>query len=417
MGPVDEEEDFSPDLTEEYLSNLQMHGTANQIRQTAISFGVSSRDSTKHIISRLREKAMESSDFNKKFLQICGRSGGVILACCPHRITYALKMPIRRESARDYYDIIKSFKHQLNIAMTSRPFWRNMLTREIQTFHPHEGRLAKPTDENIQKAKEGTLRIDLPQLLLSQFSSLDVEDELSDGVHPVTKLSDRYSLSDTLHFRNLKNPADVLRNSKLVSQLRDQCNTQAVEQSFQDIKQDSYWFNPQSPLQYAFMCRLLCHLRNVTLNKQMLDEIDKSLRPNYISMIGPDGRIIACMPGVDSSSSLRTRSSLPSHDTDPHSQGCHETPEEAPDKISSHRDIRKKEPVKGVVSSSCQEQELHHRMTGNHIHKDVMKNQKFSIQLLHIQKSETKNMNKIFYHICETTIPPRPQHHDDSLVC
>ena len=64
-------------------------------------------------------------------------------------------MPIYRESARDYVEIIKCFKLQPSVVISdvSSILASHGNNRESETFRPHDGRVAEGTEEKIEKAK------------------------------------------------------------------------------------------------------------------------------------------------------------------------------------------------------------------------------------------------------------------------
>ena len=278
----DEDDESDEELTEEYLSHLVKHGSAGQMKRVATRFNLSSEGSKNIVAARIKDKMKEITKFNKHFLQIYGRSGGVVLACCPHRVTYAVKMPIRRESARDYYDVIKSFDHQPTAVISdiSSMLAKHGNKRDKGAFAPYEGRIVEPTLQNIEKAKAKELMVDIPELNTE-----------ADSRAPEGKERPKLSLADTFHFKNLKNPVDALRNPKLIQQLQE-TNTQAAEQLFQDWKKDAYWLNPQKPLHYVFVCRLLAHLQNETMNQLNLQHVKKSAGSGYSTFVNK-GRVVA----------------------------------------------------------------------------------------------------------------------------
>ena len=115
-------------------------------------------------------------------------------------------------------------------------------------FRPHVGKLFEPSEANINAAKEGRLRhlhwikgIHLPK-------ALRYETELNgDEIHPLTGVSDRYSLSDRFHERNLSCPADFLRCVSLVPEINAVINTEVEEQLHNVINRANYSFNMMLP--------------------------------------------------------------------------------------------------------------------------------------------------------------------------
>ena len=58
------------------------------------AFNVNENQSIDMIVRDLKEELADKTTFNKQFFQIMGRSGGIILACCEHRVTCAIKLPL-----------------------------------------------------------------------------------------------------------------------------------------------------------------------------------------------------------------------------------------------------------------------------------------------------------------------------------
>ena len=88
-------------------------------------------------------------------------------------------------------------------------------------FTPHDGRLFSPSENNINAAKEGRLGQHLPWVKGASLpKALSFGSELNeDNVHPVTGISNRYSLWDHFHEINSSCPTDLLRPVTLVSEL------------------------------------------------------------------------------------------------------------------------------------------------------------------------------------------------------
>ena len=100
-----------------------------------------------------------------------------------HVALYSLKVLLREESPRDYADDFASgLASHMNV---------NRLPARVP-FSPHEGRLSDPTPENLRKANEGELHVELPWLSEKKNPS-DVNG------HPYTGSKDHYALSDRFH--------------------------------------------------------------------------------------------------------------------------------------------------------------------------------------------------------------------------
>ncbi len=98
----------------------------------------------------------------------CVLLGGLGVIMCPCGIVYSIKFNLRAESPRDFADLLLSWKHFPNITIYDYP--RGLVAHTNKRmplhppFHPFEGRVQDPSSENIQKAKEGKLKVHLPWL-------------------------------------------------------------------------------------------------------------------------------------------------------------------------------------------------------------------------------------------------------------
>ncbi|RXN07200.1 HMG domain-containing 3-like protein [Labeo rohita] len=165
------------------------------------------------LILRLRSEMQNRHSYDKIFQKIWGAS--VVL--CPHGVVYSLKFNLRAESPRDFVDLLLSWQHLPNV--TIYDFARGLATHanfrvpSSLPFQPYEGRLADSTLENINKAKQGKLKVSLPWLI-------EKIDNPSSECHPITGSSKHYVLYDKLHESNTKDPKDVLRKISLVPELQ-----------------------------------------------------------------------------------------------------------------------------------------------------------------------------------------------------
>lgn len=194
--------------------------------------------------------------------------GGWSVILCPHGIVYSIKFNLRAESPRDFADLLLSWKHLPNICVYD--FARGLATHtnlrvpDKVPFHPYEGRLCDPTDENVRAAKDGKLHVSLPWL----------QERMSAGEeagHPVTGSSEHYVLYDRFHERNASDPKDVLRRIQLVPELRGWLNSQVVEQFFAKMRKNNYFLNNMSPSTHTFMMRSIVHRHNTTTNTALLE--------------------------------------------------------------------------------------------------------------------------------------------------
>ena len=80
---------------------------------------------------------------------------------------YALKFVIRAEGPRDYVDLLLSMRYQPNVVLVDMAHMvaAHGNIRKPGMFSPYNGRVAPATPENIQAAKEGQLKVDMPWLL------------------------------------------------------------------------------------------------------------------------------------------------------------------------------------------------------------------------------------------------------------
>lgn len=159
--------------------------------------------------------------------------------------------------------------------------------RSPMFFHPHEGIISEPSDENIEKATVGELSVDVPWL---------EEKQESDGPnsHPLTGSSLHYCLADVFHENNSKRTDKVLRQTKVVPQLVGKINTQTEEQLFSQTTKDDYFLNKMNSTKHLFFIRTIIDDMNLTKNTSMYNKISDRLQQPL--MVSEDGRlaIIQC---------------------------------------------------------------------------------------------------------------------------
>ncbi|KAI7793167.1 hypothetical protein IRJ41_006757 [Triplophysa rosa] len=101
-------------------------------------------------------------------------------------------------------------------------------------FHPHDGRICEPTEENISLATAGELsfnpdwvkNIKMKRRLAHKQSA---EDRIS-SLHPETGTSERFAFYDRFHQKNQKRPEERLRSLKLIPELASLVNSSEAEQ-------------------------------------------------------------------------------------------------------------------------------------------------------------------------------------------
>ena len=97
--------------------------------------------------------------------------------------------------------------------------------------------------------------------------------------HPVTGCNEVYCLTDTLHERNCKIPAEKLKSTRLVLELAGKLNTQVLEQINAEIGRSMYFLNEMSAHKQVFVLWLLMHLHNEKVNGTLLRTLTQKLGP------------------------------------------------------------------------------------------------------------------------------------------
>lgn len=186
---------------------------------------------------------------------------------CPHGIVYSLKFNMRAESPRDFTDMLLSWKHLPNVCVYD--FARglaahaNLRVPDNPPFQPHEGRLAAPTEENVDLAVRQRLQVNLPWLVERMPNP-------EENGHPITGSSQHYVLYDKFHQANTKDPRDMLRRIDVVPELQGSLNSQVAEQLFADLRKNNYFLNNMGPSAHIFLMRNIINHRNNLLNEELL---------------------------------------------------------------------------------------------------------------------------------------------------
>ncbi|XP_035665556.1 uncharacterized protein LOC118408807 [Branchiostoma floridae] len=264
-------------------------------------------------IKRLQSTLGSPTVFNKVLSQIWGASGGLLVATCPHKVVYAVKFVLRGESPRDFVDLLLSMQWIPTVTITDMPqiIALHANKRSPGTFHPHDGRLAEPTTENIRMAKEGKFMKDLPCLTVGETTGAHsdrqvvAEHSYQRQLHPATGTSERYCLFDWLHQNNSCQEREILRQASLVQQMRGWLNTQGVEQLFSNLGKSSYFLDQLTPANHVFSIRLIGHLHNIQVNQDFLTSI---MRQQHMDVgIGEDGRVRLSTTKGDAESNLTAK--------------------------------------------------------------------------------------------------------------
>ncbi|XP_065814855.1 HMG domain-containing protein 3 isoform X3 [Labrus bergylta] len=261
--------------TEDRLTNQLMNLKVDAVRTLCKECGVDSNGSKIDLILRLRTKMQNKQDCNKVFEKICGASGGLAAIMCPCGIVYSLKFNIRAEGPRDFADMLLAWKHLPNVSVydSAQALVNHTSGREPENlpFQPHEGRLAPPTPENIQAAKDRTLKIHLPWIL--EPNTENVEDDS----HPCTKSSHRYVLCDKPDEDNGKDEKDILRRIDLVPELAGQLDSKVAEQFFTEMRKNDYFLKNMSPSACVFLVRNMVHHHNEKKERQSIEKMKRSV--------------------------------------------------------------------------------------------------------------------------------------------
>ncbi|XP_025765260.1 uncharacterized protein LOC109202981 [Oreochromis niloticus] len=255
-------------VTEDRLLDELAKQKVGVVRKLCKACNIDSKGSRFDLITRLREKMKSRQTYDKVFQSIWAASGGWSVILCPHGIVYSVKFNLRAESPQDFADLLLSWKHMPNVCVYD--FARglaahtNLRVPDKLPFHPHEGRLAEPTEENVKAAQDGSLKVNLPWLH-------ERMDGVNENPHPVTGSSDHYVLYDILHEGNTKDPKDILRRIQLVPELKGWLNSQVVEQFFANMRKSNYFLSNTSPSTHVFLMRNITHHYNTVTNKKLLE--------------------------------------------------------------------------------------------------------------------------------------------------
>ncbi|CAI5686400.1 unnamed protein product [Oreochromis niloticus] len=212
-------------VTEDRLLDELAKQKVGVVRKLCKACNIDSKGSRFDLITRLREKMKSRQTYDKVFQSIWGASGGWSVILCPHGIVYSVKFNLRAKSPWDFADLLLSWKRMPNVCVYD--FARglaahtNLWVPDKLPFHPHEGRLAEPTEENVKAAQDGSLKVNLPWLH-------ERMDSVNENPHPVTGSSDHYVLYDRFHEGNTKDPKDILRRIQLVPELKGWLNKPQV---------------------------------------------------------------------------------------------------------------------------------------------------------------------------------------------
>lgn len=200
---------------------------------------------------------------------------------CHHGVVYYINFLFWTESARDHVDGLLSF-HTFPtcfISDVSGQVSRHMNNRTEQAFfQPNDGRLASPTQENIGKAIEKKLKIQLPWVKnLANFTLQSSTKNINrwNQPHPVTNTTERYALYDRFHQKNQKRPEEKMRSLNLCPELRAQVNSAVAEQFNRELAAIRYSLTQMNEVHFKQTVRVLVELHNLAINNQFIRSVQK----------------------------------------------------------------------------------------------------------------------------------------------
>lgn len=198
-------------------------------------------------------------------------------------VVYCLKFVLRGESPRDYADLLRSLKFPPSISICDIP---ECLASHVNNnvpgfFSPDDGRLFPLTEDNLAAAEEGALEKRLPWIHnegVPSIVSTKLNSDTGLSVHPITRVTERYCLSDRFHERNSSQKRSLLRRVTLVPELNGIINTEAEEQLHSLIGRSNYCLDTMKPSNHVFMMRLKIHLHNAGINNAFREMIENTFR-------------------------------------------------------------------------------------------------------------------------------------------
>ncbi|RXN18812.1 HMG domain-containing 3 isoform X2 [Labeo rohita] len=178
-------------VTEDRLREELFKQKVEVVRKLCRECGLDSHGSRSDLLLRLSNEMKSRQAYDKIFEKIWGASGGWAVIMCPCGIVYSIKCNLRAESPRDFADLLLSWKHMPNVIIYdfARGLATHMNLRESEKvpISPFEGRLAEPSQLNIELAKSGKLKVSLPWLNTKKAVP-DING------HPVTGSSHHYNV-------------------------------------------------------------------------------------------------------------------------------------------------------------------------------------------------------------------------------
>lgn len=257
-------------VTEERLTEELFRQKADVIKTLCNDCGVDSTGSRTDLLLRLANDVKSRETFDKICAKIWSASGGWGFIMCPCGIVYSLKCNLRAESPRDFADLLLSWQHMPNVIVydfaQGLATHTNMRASEKMPISPFEGRLLEPTQDNIELARSGQLKVSLPWL--------EEKKTMADPhSHPVTGSSAHYILyQDNIR----KDSEDALRKLTLVPQLDGKVNGEIAEQLLAKAKENCYFLNMSLPSMHLFQMRNFIHHYNENEAQKMSTRLAQS---------------------------------------------------------------------------------------------------------------------------------------------
>ena len=259
------------DVTEERILELLSKNGAKEVAELYKKLGGSGTGSKLDLIMKIKNIINnDEAKFKKVFSKIWGYSGGWASATCPHGIVYALKFVLRAESHRDYVDLLLSMQHQPTVSVIDMAHLvvAHGNKKKPKMFHPNNGMIAEPTEENIKKAASSNLSV---SFLFLKEPHLNVTHCANS--HPINGSSVRMCLFDRFHEKNTKESKEILRRVTHVEKLSGFLNTQRDEQLHSACRYDSRFYNNMLPVNHIFLFRSIMDFRNESQNKLKVSNV------------------------------------------------------------------------------------------------------------------------------------------------
>lgn len=198
------------------------------------------------------------------------------------------------ESARDHVDGLLSFQTfpTCFISDVSGQVAQHMNNRTKQVFfQPNDGRLRPPTKENLDKAAEKALELQMPwvqSMALPTYLGSTNSASRWNKPHPVTKTSERYALYDRFHQTNQTRPEEIMRSLNLCPELRAQVNSSVAEQFNRELASIRYSLTQMNEVHFKQKkVRVLVELHNQVINSQFISRVQKQCSiPLYVGLNG-----------------------------------------------------------------------------------------------------------------------------------